>query len=104
MIFTRWDHRAGWQQTCDLYISFRGTIGWTVPVPLTELNTPQPDYAAALSPDDRWLYYRAGDSTNASHLAPYSTQHAPALADKHERETAHEVLAVSRLGLGTWTA
>jgi hypothetical protein len=60
LIFTRWDHRVGWQQTCDLYISFRGTIGWTIPVPLTELNTSTPDYAPALSPDGRWLYYRAG--------------------------------------------
>jgi hypothetical protein len=51
---------VGWQQTCDLYISFRGTIGWTIPVPLTELNTSTPDYAPALSPDGRWLYYRAG--------------------------------------------
>ena len=60
LIFTRWDHRVGWQQTCDLYLSFRTSLGWTEPVPLTELNTPTPDYAAALSPDGRWLYYRAG--------------------------------------------
>jgi hypothetical protein len=70
LIFTRWDHRAGWQQTCDLWISFRGTVGWTVPVPLVELNTPQPDYAAALSPDGRWLYYRAGGSYQRRLLAP----------------------------------
>ena len=60
LIFTRWDHRIGWQQTCDLYLSFRTSLGWTEPVPLTELNTPTPDYAAALSPDGQWLYYRAG--------------------------------------------
>lgn len=60
LIFTRWDHRVGWQQTCDLYLSFRTTLGWTEPVPLIELNTPTPDYAAALSPDGRWLYYRTG--------------------------------------------
>ena len=60
LIFTRWDHRVGWQQTCDLYLSFRTSHGWTEPVPLTELNTPTPDYAAALSPDGQWLYYRAG--------------------------------------------
>ena len=70
LIFTRWDHRVGWQQTCDLYISFRGTVGWTIPVPLTELNTSQPDYAAALSPDSRWLYYRAGGRYQRIALGP----------------------------------
>ena len=70
LIFTRWDHRAGWQQTCDLWISFRGTVGWTEPVPLVELNTPQPDYAAAISPDGRWLYYRAGGRYQRRLLAP----------------------------------
>lgn len=70
LIFTRWDHRVGWQQTCDLWISFRGTVGWTEPVPLVELNTPQPDYAAALSPDSRWVYYRAGGRYQRRLLAP----------------------------------
>jgi hypothetical protein len=70
LIFTRWDHRVGWQQTCDLYISFRGTVGWTIPVPLTEINTPTPDYAAAISPDGRWLYYRAGGRYQRRLLAP----------------------------------
>ena len=60
LIFTRWDHQVGWQQTCDLYIAFRSGIGWTEPVPLSALNTPRPDYGAALSSDGRWLYYRAG--------------------------------------------
>jgi hypothetical protein len=60
VIFTRWNHQVGWQQTCDLYLSFRTTHGWTIPVPLLELNTSAPDYAAALSPDGRWLYYRSG--------------------------------------------
>ena len=60
VIFTRWDHRVGWQQTCDLWISFRGNLGWTIPVPLVELNTTTPDYAPALSPDGRTLYYRGG--------------------------------------------
>jgi hypothetical protein len=60
VIFTRWNHQVGWQQTCDLYLSFRTAHGWTEPVPLLELNTSAPDYAAALSPDGRWLYYRAG--------------------------------------------
>jgi hypothetical protein len=70
LIFTRWDHRIGWQQTCDLYLSFRGTVGWTIPVPLTEINTPAPDYAAAISPDGRWLYYRAGVRYQRRLLAP----------------------------------
>src|SRR5688572_10975416 len=70
LIFTRWDHRVGWQQTCDLYISFRGTVGWTIPVPLNEINTPAPDYAAAISPDGRWLYYRAGGRYQRRLLAP----------------------------------
>ncbi len=70
LIFTRWDHRVGWQQTCDLYISFRGTVGWTIPVPLTEINTPSPDYAAAISPDSRWLYYRADGRYQRRLLGP----------------------------------
>ena len=70
LIFTRWDHRVGWQQTCDLYLSFRGTVGWTIPVPLIEINTPAPDYAAAISPDGRWLYYRAGGRYQRRLLGP----------------------------------
>lgn len=70
LIFTRWDHQVGWQQTCDLYISFRGTVGWTLPVPLIEINTPSPDYAAALSPDGRWLYYRAGGRYQRRSMGP----------------------------------
>ena len=60
VIFARWDHRVGWQQTCDLWIAFRGNLGWTIPVPLVELNTATPDYAPALSPDGRTIYYRGG--------------------------------------------
>ena len=60
VIFTRWDEKAGWQQSCDLWISFRGSVGWTIPVPLVELNTTAPDYAPAISPDGLTLYYRAG--------------------------------------------
>jgi hypothetical protein len=70
LIFTRWDPAAGWQQTCDLYIAFRAGPGWTVPVPLTEINTPAPDYAAAVSPDGEWLYYRAGGPFLRRPLAP----------------------------------
>jgi hypothetical protein len=70
VIFTRWDHRVGWQQTCDLYISFRGSVGWTIPVPLVEINTSTPDYAAAISPDSRWLYYRSAGRYQKRLLAP----------------------------------
>lgn len=70
LIFTRWDHRIGWQQTCDLYISFRGTAGWTIPVPLVEVNTSSPDYAAAISPDGRWFYYRAAGRYQRRALGP----------------------------------
>jgi WD40-like Beta Propeller Repeat len=70
IIFTRWDHRIGWQQTCDLYLSFRTSAGWTIPVPLTELNTTAPDYAAAISPDGNWLYYRAGGRYQRRPLGP----------------------------------
>jgi hypothetical protein len=70
LIFTRWDHRLRWQQTCDLYISFRGTVGWTIPVALIEINTTQPDYAPAISPDGQWLYYRAGGRYQRRLLAP----------------------------------
>jgi hypothetical protein len=70
LIFTRWDHRIGWQQTCDLYLSFRSGEGWTEPVPLTLINTTGPDYGAALSSDGAWLYYRAGGRFLRRALAP----------------------------------
>jgi hypothetical protein len=70
LIFTRWDHVAGWQQTCDLYVAFRQGDGWSEPVAATEVNTAQPDYAAALSSDGRWLYYRAGGGLVRRPLAP----------------------------------
>ncbi|MFN0181143.1 MAG: hypothetical protein ACKVZ0_20235 [Gemmatimonadales bacterium] len=70
LILTRWDHRIGWQQTCDLYLSFRSVGGWTEPVPLTMINTPDPDYGAALSSDGAWLYYRAGGRFLRRALAP----------------------------------
>lgn len=70
VIFTRWDHAAGWQRTCDLYIAFRTQHGWSDAVALTELNTANPDYAAAISPDDKWLFYRAGGSLMRRELQP----------------------------------
>jgi hypothetical protein len=70
LIFTRWDHQVGWQQTCDLYIAFRRGDTWTDPVAAVELNTSQPDYGAALSSDGRWLYYRVGGRFVRRPLAP----------------------------------
>lgn len=70
VIFTRWDHRVGWQQTCDLYIAFRTSAGWTIPVPIVEVNTASPDYAAAISPDGQWLYYRAAGRYQRRALGP----------------------------------
>lgn len=60
LIFTRWDLTRGWQESCDLYIAFRRGENWSEPVALTRINTERPDYAAALSSDGQWLYYRAG--------------------------------------------
>ncbi|GAB4248302.1 MAG: hypothetical protein Tsb0034_27680 [Ekhidna sp.] len=57
LIFTRFDQRS-WQSTCDLYISFWVDDQWSKPMPLDELNSVGPDYAAALSPDMEWIYYR----------------------------------------------
>jgi hypothetical protein len=70
LIFTRWNHQVGWQQTCDLFLSFRTTLGWTEPVPLLELNSPAPDYAAALSPDGQWIYYRSAGQNYRRLLKP----------------------------------
>jgi Tol biopolymer transport system component len=61
LIFTRWDTTVGWDKGCDLWIAFREGNGWGRPVALTMLNSPTgPDFAAALSPDGQWLYYRSG--------------------------------------------
>lgn len=59
LIFTRWD-QAGWRETCDLWIAFRSEDGWSTPVALTNVNTAGPDYAASVSWDGRWLFYRSG--------------------------------------------
>ena len=59
LIFTRFDAEVGWETTCDLYISFSSSAGWSEAVPLEMLNTAGPDFAVAISPDAEWLYYRA---------------------------------------------
>lgn len=58
LIFTRFDS-ARWRETCDLYVSFGQGRGWSEPLALTELNTAGPDFAAAVSPDGKWIYYRS---------------------------------------------
>lgn len=60
LIFTRWDPDREWHETVDLFVSFYDAGRWTEPAALTRLNTDGPDYGAAVSPDGRWLYYRAG--------------------------------------------
>lgn len=60
LIFTMFDIGKGWDKTCDLYISFRRNNKWSAPMPLDDLNTANaPDYAVAVSPDEKWIYYRA---------------------------------------------
>ena len=59
LIFTRFDAEVGWEETCDLYISFSSSSGWSKAVPLETLNTAGPDFSVAISPDAEWLYYRA---------------------------------------------
>lgn len=59
IIFTRFNAEAGWETTCDLFICFSCSSGWSQAVPLAMLNTDGPDFAVAISPDEAWLYYRA---------------------------------------------
>jgi len=70
LIFTRWDPAIGWDKGCDLYIAFRQGDGWGAPVPLSDLNSPGPDYGAALSPDGQWLYFRSRSGFVRTALAP----------------------------------
>ena len=57
LIFTKFDGDR-WRETCDLHIAFRTDEGWSAPQPLAELNSDGPDYAAAISPDEEWIFYR----------------------------------------------
>ncbi|MEQ8424601.1 MAG: hypothetical protein RIA63_07810, partial [Cyclobacteriaceae bacterium] len=57
LIFTKYDFR-NWDQTCDLYISFRHGSKWSEPIELKELNSEGPDFGVAISPDEEWVYYR----------------------------------------------
>ncbi len=42
----------------DLYVSFSGPRGWSVPVNLgASFNTPADEYAPSLSPDGRFLFF-----------------------------------------------
>jgi Tol biopolymer transport system component len=70
LVFTRWPQEGDWQTTCDLYIAFADGVRWTSAVPLTELNTPGPDYAVTVSPDGERVFYRAGNEYIERPFAP----------------------------------
>ncbi len=68
LIFTHFDP-DNWQQSCDLYIAFRGTDQqWGDPRPLKMLNSQGPDFAAYISPDQKTLYYRKNYSFVTANL------------------------------------
>ena len=58
IIFTKFDMSIGWRETCDLYISFAQDGTWSSPQALSDLNSPGPDYAQAISPNGEWIYDR----------------------------------------------
>ena len=64
LIFTRWDDEVGWRETVDLYVSFHSPSGWSEPEPLSELNTSGAEFGAAVSHDERWLYFKSGSQLN----------------------------------------
>lgn len=41
----------------DLFISYRDGDGWTDPKPVPGANSPHREFAPALSPDGKWLYF-----------------------------------------------
>ncbi len=57
LIFTRYDP-DNWNESCDLFISFRIHNEWTDGVALEELNSAGPDFSPAISPDGQWIYFR----------------------------------------------
>ncbi len=57
LLFTKFKN-DDWRNTCDLHISLRTDAGWGAPIAINEINSEGPDYAAALSPDTQWIYYR----------------------------------------------
>lgn len=57
IIFTKFDN-DDWVNTCDLYYSFRDGKNWTEPLKMPKINGKRSDYAVAISPDEKWLYYR----------------------------------------------
>lgn len=57
LIFTRYDP-ANWNESCDLYLSFRVSGKWTKGVAIEELNSTGPDFSPAVSSDGRWIYFR----------------------------------------------
>lgn len=77
LIFTRWDDTVGWAETVDLYISYSGPGGWSEPTPLTDLNSDEPSFGAAVSADGRWLYYKRGSRFHQVALQPVLDRHRP---------------------------
>ncbi len=57
IIYTKFDSND-WLNTCDLYYSFRDGKGWTEPKKMPGINGKRSDYAVAISPDEKWFYYR----------------------------------------------
>ncbi len=57
LICTKFDNDR-WRETCDLYYSIRKDKKWTEPKELPFLNGEGADFAVAISPDEKWLYYR----------------------------------------------
>ncbi|MBO0323002.1 PD40 domain-containing protein [Muricauda sp. CAU 1633] len=57
LIFTAFA-TGDWQNTCDLYISFRKNGQWTKPIAMTELNSSGPDFSPTVSSNGKWIYYR----------------------------------------------
>lgn len=75
LIFTRWDPAIGWDKGCDLWIAFREGDGWGRPLPLAAINSPTgPDFAAAISSDGQWLYYRSSRQFLRTRLGPVLDQ------------------------------
>lgn len=57
LVFTGF-HSSNWNNTCNLYISFFEDGKWSEPKAIVELNSKGPDFAAFVSFDDRYIFYR----------------------------------------------
>lgn len=57
LIYTRYDPE-NWNESCDLFISFKKDGKWTNGIALEELSSAGPDFSPTVSPDGKWIYYR----------------------------------------------